>query len=223
MTSSRSSAPFRRGGSCRSSSHPTSSGRRRPSPRRSSRSLLRRSHQRPLPGPGERAGSWRNPDGRGCPKRARDPPVHRRGLPVHERARHQPGHFRQHLRALGRRAPAHPVRAALQPDDAGRHRPPAHGRNLRPPADAVLRVALPPRHHEEPQGRRRHRPRPPDLLHGLRDVRQGHPGGPLHDRGGGRPDGALRPLRHLRHAGALGGRARRRWRAAPAAFSPTTA
>ncbi len=44
---------------------------------------------------------------------------------------------------------------------------------------ALLRVALPPRHPAGPPRRLGHRPRPPDLLHRLRDVPQEHPRRPI--------------------------------------------
>ena len=62
-------------------------------------------------------------------------------------------------------------------------------------AEALLRMALPPRHHEVAAGCRRDRARASDLLHRLRDVPQGDPGRALHDRGVRRPDDPLPRLR----------------------------
>ena len=54
-------------------------------------------------------------------------------------------------------------------------------------------------------------------------ARKDIPAGPLHDRGGRRPEHPLQRLRHLRHGRAVRPRPWRRSRTAPAASSPITA
>ena len=86
------------------------------------------------------------------------------------------------------------------------------------PAEAVERMALPPRHHARAARRRRDRPLPPALRHGAGDAGQADPGGPLRDRAVRRPGHRVREIRALRHQGIVGPRDRgpRRppWRAA---------
>ena len=60
---------------------------------------------------------------------------------------------------------------------------------------ALLRMALPSRHHAGAAGCRRRRARAPDLLHRLRHAPHGDPGRALHDRGRGGPRSAARTTR----------------------------
>ena len=120
----------------------------------------------------------------------------------------EPGHLGQHQRALRRHHADHALRRALRAARARRHRRhDAHGRvrHLRGQGQQhpVLGVALPSRHHARPPRRRRHRPHPLALRHDARLLPQGHPGGPLHDRGLGRPEHPLQRLRHLWHGRAV--------------------
>ena len=135
-------------------------------------------------------------------------PRHHRGLPADERDRPEPGHLGQHQRALRRPHADHAVAACptseLAPEDIAAM--PLEGEYGS--WDGPLAPSTEWRFHLDIT---RARPEVGAIVHAhshlrddARDLPQGDPGLPLHDRGRGRAEHPLRRLRHLRHQGALG-------------------
>ena len=127
-------------------------------------------------------------------------------MPFDERARRQSGHLGQHQRALPGRDADHALRRAVRGPEARRHRDHADQGRIRlvvRPAQPVLGMALPSRHHALAPRGRVGGAYPQHLRHHARDLRQGDSGHPLHGGGGRRPDGARGAIRHLWHRGSV--------------------